>query len=84
MRNVVPAALGPFPRLNPEFVVRANPDVIMVSERNAQGLTDRPGWAGIKAVREQRVCRFTADEADVLDRLVFDNGRVVEIGRAHV
>ena len=68
VRNIVPAALGPFPKLNPEFVVRANPDVIMVSERNAQGLTDRPGWAGIKAVREQRVCRFTADEADVLVR----------------
>ncbi|RZJ16321.1 MAG: ABC transporter substrate-binding protein, partial [Haliea sp.] len=30
VKNVVPAALGPFPKLNPEFIVRANPDVIMV------------------------------------------------------
>jgi iron complex transport system substrate-binding protein len=66
--NVIDPSLGTFPKINPEMVVRANPDVIMVSERNAQGLTDRPGWAGIKAVREQRVCRFTADEADVLVR----------------
>jgi len=67
-RNIVPAALGPFPKLNPEFVVRANPDLIMVSERSAQGLEQRPGWAGIRAVREGRVCRFSAEQSDVLVR----------------
>jgi len=25
-KNIVPASLGPFPKLNPEFVVRADPD----------------------------------------------------------
>jgi iron complex transport system substrate-binding protein len=49
-------------------VVRANPDVIMVGERSATGLEQRPGWAGIRAVREGRVCRFTAAESDVLVR----------------
>ena len=67
-QNVVPAALGPFPKLNPEFVVRANPDVIMVSDRTSTALEARPGWAGIRAVRERRVCRFTPDEGDVLVR----------------
>ncbi len=67
-RNIVPAALGPFPKLNPEFVVRANPDLIMVSERSAQGLDQRPGWAGIRAVREGRICRFKPEESDVLVR----------------
>ncbi|WP_307692332.1 ABC transporter substrate-binding protein [Variovorax ginsengisoli] len=67
-KNIVPAALGPFPKLNPEYVVRANPDLIMVGERSAQGLERRPGWAGIRAVREGRICRFTADESDVLVR----------------
>jgi len=67
-KNIVPAALGPFPKLNPEFVVRANPDLIMVSERSAQGLEQRPGWAGIRAVRERRICRFKPDESDVLVR----------------
>jgi iron complex transport system substrate-binding protein len=68
VRNIVPAALGPFPKLNPEFVVRADPDLIMVGERSAQGLEQRPGWGRIKAVREGRICRFTAEQSDVLVR----------------
>ena len=53
VQNILPAQLGPFPKLNPEFVVRANPDLIMVGARSAAGLTERPGWAGIRAVRER-------------------------------
>jgi len=68
MKNIVPASLGPFPKLNPEYVVRANPDLIMVSVRSAQGLEQRPGWAGIRAVREGRICRFSAEQSDVLVR----------------
>ncbi|OUM01155.1 ABC transporter substrate-binding protein [Variovorax sp. JS1663] len=68
VKNIVPASMGPFPKLNPEYVVRADPDLIMVSVRSAQGLEQRPGWGGIRAVREGRICRFTADEADVLVR----------------
>jgi iron complex transport system substrate-binding protein len=67
-KNIVPASMGPFPKLNPEYVVRADPDLIMVGVRSAQGLERRPGWAGIRAVREGRICRFTADETDVLVR----------------
>ena len=67
-KNIVPAALGPFPKINPEFVVRADPDVIMVSERSAQGLEQRPGWAAIRAVRNGRICRFKAEDTDVLVR----------------
>ena len=68
MKNIVPAALGPFPRLNPEYVVRGNPDLIMVAERSAQGLEQRPGWSLIRAVREGRICRFSAAQVDVLVR----------------
>lgn len=67
-RNILPANLGPFPKLNPEYIVRANPDVIMIGERNVQGLTQRPGWQNIRAVREGRICVFPPDEADVLVR----------------
>ncbi|WGT66509.1 ABC transporter substrate-binding protein [Variovorax paradoxus] len=67
-KNIVPASLGPFPKLNPEYVVRANPDLIMVSVRSAQGMEQRPGWGGIRAVREGRICRFSPDESDVLVR----------------
>lgn len=67
-RNIVTPELGPFPRINPEYVVRANPDIIMIGQRNVQGMAQRPGWAGMRALREDRVCVFTADESDVLVR----------------
>jgi iron complex transport system substrate-binding protein len=68
VQNIVPASLGPFPLLNPEFVVRANPDLIMVGDSDLDGLLQRPGWRGIRAVREQRVCAFSRDEGDVVVR----------------
>ena len=68
VKNVVPAALGPFPRLNPEFVVRANPDVIMVGNSSMQAMASYPGWSSIRAVREKRICVFTRDESEVLVR----------------
>jgi iron complex transport system substrate-binding protein len=66
--NVVPGTLGPFPKLNPEFVVRANPQVIMISEREGQAIRSRPGWDRIDAVRQGRVCLFTPAQGDVLVR----------------
>jgi len=68
VKNVVPASLGPFPRLNPEYVVRANPDLIMVGNRTMQAMVPYPGWTRIKAVREQRICVFGIDDADVVVR----------------
>ena len=68
VQNIIPASLGPFPRINPEFVVRANPDLIMVGSRSADAMKSYPGWASIKAIREQRVCIFTPEESDVLIR----------------
>jgi iron complex transport system substrate-binding protein len=67
-QNIVTSDLGPFPKLNPEFIVRANPDVILIGQRSADGLQQRPGWQGIRALREQRVCIFPSDEADALIR----------------
>lgn len=67
-KNIVPAELGPFPKLNPEFVVRADPQVIMVGQRSAPGLPQRPGWSGIRAVKNQRLCVWVPAESDVLVR----------------
>ena len=67
-RNILPAALGPFPKINPEFVVRANPDLIMAGARNVEGLADRPGWARLRALREHRLCAFPPEASDVLVR----------------
>lgn len=67
-QNIVPAEMGPFPKLNPEYVVRANPDLIMIGDQNFEGLAQRPGWERIRAVREKRICHFSPAEADVLSR----------------
>jgi len=68
MGNVVPAALGPFPKLNPEFVVRAQPQVIMASARTLADMPTRPGWQQLQALREQRHCGFPAERWDALIR----------------
>ena len=68
VQNIVPAQLGPFPKLNPEYIVRANPDLIMIGQRSADGLQSRPGWHSIRALREQRVCVFPTEDANVLVR----------------
>lgn len=67
-RNVVPAALGPFPKLNPEFVVRANPDVIVVGSRTMKIEFNHPGWSAIRAVREARVCLLDTTNAEIVVR----------------
>ena len=68
VKNIIPASLGPFPRINPEFVVRANPDLIMVGNRSMEAMAAYPGWSGIKAVKAQRVCVYGAEESDVVVR----------------
>ena len=67
-RNIVPAALGPFPQLNPEFVLRADPDVLIVSSRSSEGLVLYPGWASMRAVRAKRVCVLSPEQADMVVR----------------
>jgi iron complex transport system substrate-binding protein len=66
--NAVPAELGPFPMLNPEFVVRAQPDIIMSTEREAAGMASRPGWETLLALRAGHTCGFAAADMDVLVR----------------
>lgn len=66
--NVVPGSLGPFPKLNPEFVVKANPQLIMLGDRNTVPLATRPGWQGIDALKRERICVFTPAQGDVLVR----------------
>ena len=68
VKNILPAKLGPFPKINPEFVVRANPDIIMVGARGFEGMTDRPGWSQIRAIRNDGLCVFALDQSDVLVR----------------
>lgn len=66
--NIVPASLGSVPKLNPEFVVRADPQVIMIGAREAAQMRRRPGWERISAVREGRVCTLDSEQGDVVTR----------------
>ena len=66
--NVVPAALGPFPKLNPEFVVRAQPQIVMAAERALADMPARPGWATLRALRERMSCGFAPERWEVLIR----------------
>lgn len=68
VKNIIGPKLGPFPKLNPEFVVRANPDVIMIGQRSADSMAQRPGWQSLRALREHRLCVFSTDQSDVLVR----------------
>jgi iron complex transport system substrate-binding protein len=78
-RNIVTADLGPFPQLNPEYVVRHDPDVIFVTPSEAAHLTERPGWDRIRAVKEHRVCSFASA---VRDSIVRPGPRVADGMRA--
>ncbi len=66
--NIVPAALGPFPQLNPEFVVRAQPALVMAGADDVKGMAQRPGWSGLEALREGHVCAFDPARAEMLVR----------------
>ncbi len=68
LHNIVPKALGPFPKLNPEFVVRARPELIMGPQREQAALLQRPGWSALPAVRDQRLCGFESAPYELLIR----------------
>jgi iron complex transport system substrate-binding protein len=68
MDNIVPAELGPFPKLNPEYVVRARPDLVMGVAREQAALLTRPGWGSIPALANKRLCAFDTPRYEMLIR----------------
>lgn len=68
MDNIIPVSLGAFPKINPEFVVQQQPDLIVLGERDQTNLADRPGWSSLRAVRQGKVCLLNNLAMDVLVR----------------
>jgi iron complex transport system substrate-binding protein len=68
LRNIVPAALGPFPKLSPEFVVRAQPQIVVAETRNVQQMPGRPGWTTLTALQTRQLCAFDGERYDLLVR----------------
>jgi iron complex transport system substrate-binding protein len=66
--NVVPAGMGPFPQLNPEFVIRAQPALLMGSSKTIAEMKARPGWRALKALQTGSVCGFNTASYDTLVR----------------
>lgn len=66
LRNIVPARLGTFPQINPEFVLQAAPQLIVAGRQAA--LAQRPGWAQVPAVRSGRVCTLRPGDGDLVAR----------------
>lgn len=69
LSNVIDARQGPFPRLNPEYVVKLDPDILMAGERAWKtGVPEYPGWAQMRAVKQGVICAFTPEQSDILVR----------------
>ena len=68
LNNIVPAAFGSFPKLSPEFVVRAQPDIVIAETRNLSEMVRRPGWNSLRALQQRQVCEFSARHYEVLVR----------------
>lgn len=68
VQNIVPKSLGEFPKLNPEFIVKADPELIIVGDNNLLDLTQRPGWKQLSAIKANRVCALSKDQSDVVLR----------------
>jgi iron complex transport system substrate-binding protein len=68
MQNIATEKMGAFPKINPEFVVQSKPDLIMSTEASPKQLAQRPGWKSIPAIQANRVCFFSAAQADILVR----------------
>jgi iron complex transport system substrate-binding protein len=66
--NIIPDSLGPFPKINPEFVVQAQPDLILLAESSTADIQRRPGWSSLTAVKRGHICTFTTEQNDILVR----------------
>lgn len=68
--NIVPPEMGPFPRLNPEYVVRHQPDLVVAVERAVKEMPARPGWRALRALQSKppRACGFDQARYELLIR----------------
>ncbi len=84
--NVLDESLGDFPQVDPEYVVAADPDVILLTDApfgvTAADVAARPGWSNLSAVRHGRVVELDTVLVDMLSRAGPRLGQaVVELAR---
>lgn len=67
LRNIAPEDAGAFPRLNPEFIVRAQPEVIIAPRHQFERMRSRPGWSRLAAL-DMDACSLPPERWEVLVR----------------
>lgn len=65
-RNIIPASMGDFPKVDPEFIVKANPQLMLGLD--AKAAAGRPGWNTIQAVKAGRVLEIPKELNTILGR----------------
>ncbi|MDB5045304.1 MAG: transporter substrate-binding protein [Deinococcus sp.] len=65
-RNIIPASMGDFPKVDPEFIVKANPQLILGVD--AKTVAARAGWNTTAAVKSGRVLSLPAGLDTILSR----------------
>ncbi|MDP4300597.1 ABC transporter substrate-binding protein [Leptothrix discophora] len=68
LRNIVDPGMGPFPQLNPEFILRAGPDLVMAAAQPLAEMPRRPGWNRLAALASRQTCAFAPVPYDMLVR----------------
>jgi iron complex transport system substrate-binding protein len=77
------AAAGGYPQLSAEFIIKANPDYIILADticchQNAATVASRPGWSGLTAVKDGHVIALNDDIASRWGPRITDLLRTVE------
>jgi iron complex transport system substrate-binding protein len=81
------AAAGGYPQLSSEYILRANPDYILLADticchQGAATLAARPGWSGLAAVKDGHIILLNDDIASRWGPRIVDLLRTVAAGLA--
>jgi iron complex transport system substrate-binding protein len=81
------AAAGGYPQLSSEYIIKANPDFIVLADticchQSAAAVAKRPGWSGLTAVRDGHIILLNDDIASRWGPRVVDLLRTVEAALA--
>jgi iron complex transport system substrate-binding protein len=68
LTNALPASLGPFPKLNPEYVIRIQPDIVMADQQSLLEMPRRPGWQSLHALIDHQSCGFPTGPYGLISR----------------
>ena len=83
------AAAGGYPSLSAEFILKANPDYIILADTGSTGggqdaatVGSRPGWSVLTAVQDKHIILLNADVASRWGPRIVDLLKAVEAGIA--